>query len=314
MRIVFLDQGTLGKMPANEKLAALGKYVTYEFTPSAEVVERSKGADVIITNKKQMSREVMSSLPDLKLICISATGMNNVDLQAAAELGITVKNVAGYSTASVTQVTFALLFELMCKVHSFDEYVKDGRYSVSNSFTRINPSFDELAGKVFGVVGLGAIGRNVAGVAKAFGAEVVYYSTSGANNNADYRRVEMDELLRKSDVISIHAPLNEQTNNLFDYKELSQMKPTSILVNVGRGGIVNEAALARAIDEKLIGGVCLDVFTKEPILKENPLLAIKNMDRVVFTPHIAWASLQARERLMELVYQNIVNWDKERKK
>lgn len=297
-------------MPANKKIAELGEYVTYEFTPSAEVMERVQGADVIITNKKLMTREVMASLPDLKLICITATGVNNVDLKAAAELGIVVKNVAGYSTASVTQVTFALLLELMCKIGDFDRYVKDGKYSVSNSFTRLNPSFDELAGKVFGIVGLGAIGRSVAGVAKAFGAEVIYYSTSGANNNADYRRVEMEELLRTADIISIHAPLNEQTNNLFDYKELSQMKPTSIIVNVGRGGIVNEAALARAIDEKIIGGACFDVFTKEPILKENPLMSIKNMDRVVFTPHIAWASLQARERLMELVYQNIVNWKK----
>ncbi|MEG1554579.1 MAG: D-2-hydroxyacid dehydrogenase [Rikenellaceae bacterium] len=310
MQIVFLDEATLGKMAATEKIASLGEYIAYDFTSPEDVSKRVKDADVIITNKVYISKELMSSLKRLKLICVAATGMNNVDLKGAAELGIVVKNVAGYSTASVTQTTFALLLQLMSKVSCFDKYVKDGSYAASNSFTKIDPSYDELAGKVFGVVGLGTIGKSVAGVAKAFGAEVIYYSTSGANNNSDYRRVDMSELLSKSDVISIHAPLNENTNNLFDYKELSQMKPTSIIINMGRGGIINEAALARVIDEGKIGGAALDVFTKEPILNENPLSNIKNKERVAFTPHIAWASLQARERLMELLYQNIINWQK----
>ncbi|MBE9487976.1 MAG: D-2-hydroxyacid dehydrogenase [Bacteroidetes bacterium] len=311
MKIVFLDEATVGKMPAMKKIASLGEYIAYDFSTAEQVLERINDADVVITNKILITRDMMKANPKLKLICLSATGMNNVDLPAAMELGVAVKNVAGYSTNSVAQLTFALLFEHICHVNHFDSFVKSGAYSASKSFTSINPSYSELAGKTFGIVGLGAIGSKVATIAEAFGAEVVYYSTSGANNNSHFKRVEFEELLSSCDIISIHAPLNEATKNLFGEEQLSAMKSTVIIVNVGRGGIVNESALAKAIDNNIIGGACLDVFVEEPMPKNSPLMQVKNKHKIVYTPHIAWASEEARVRLMEMLYQNIIDWQGE---
>lgn len=310
MNIVFLDDATIGNVSAIEKIKAIGNYTSYDFTNPEEVVERLKDADVAIVNKIEMTREIISSLPSLKLICISATGTNNIDHDAAKEHGVIVKNVAGYSTNSVAQTTFSLLFQLMCNIPYFDNYVKSGSYSKSRSFTVVNPTYNELNGKIFGIVGLGNIGRKVALIAEAFGAKVIYYSTSGANSNPDYRRVDMDTLLRESDIISIHAPMNERTNNLFDYAKLKQMKSTAYILNMGRGGIINEADLARVIDEELIAGAGIDVFVKEPIAINNPLINVKNKERLALSPHIAWASVEARELLMELLYDNIVDWNK----
>ena len=313
MNIVFLDEATVGKVSAIDKIRKIGNYSAYDSTKPEEVIDRLKEADIAIINKIIMNRDLMVSLPKLKLICIAATGMNNVDLEAAEQLGIQVRNVANYSTYSVTQMTFALLFELMCHTSEFDRYVKSGEYSASGKFSTLNPPYRELRNKKFGLVGLGTIGRQVARVAEAFGAEVVYFSTSGANDDTDFERVNMDDLLKECDVISIHAPLNSHTRNLFDYSKLRRMKKSAIIVNAGRGGIVNEADLARAIDEGLIYGACIDVFEQEPLRADNPLMTLTNKNRLVMSPHVAWASEEARERLMELLYENIADWKSENK-
>lgn len=308
MNIVFLDEATVGKIPALELIKQLGTYTAYDFTPVEEKISRLKGADIAIINKVIIDREVMDSCPELKLICITATGMNNVDLEAAKEKGIVVKNVADYSTDSVVQTTFALLLELMNRVSVFNDYIYSGEYSKSNSFTLLTPSFNELSGKRYGIIGLGNIGRKVAAAATAFGAEVCYYSTSGMNNNSDYQQVSLDELLSTSDVVSIHAPLNEKTLGLIDSARLSQMKESALLINVGRGGIVVEEDLVNALNGNVIAGAGIDVFTTEPLPATNPLFKIENKEKLILTPHIAWASLEARERLIKKVAENISNF------
>ncbi len=305
MKIVFLDQATIGAVGTMDKITALGDYVSYDYTPADKTIERIADAEVVITNKVLITREVMASAPNLKLVCISATGTNNVDLEAASELGIEVRNVAGYSTHSVVQMTFSLLFELLTHTSTYNEYVHSGTYSSSPLFTCVEPKFHQLSAMRYGVIGLGEIGRNVAHVARAFGADVCYYSTSGANSSAEYNRVELDELLSTCDVVSIHAPLNAATHNLIDAKAISKMKHNAVIINVGRGGIVDEKALADALISGAIAGAGVDVFTAEPILASNPLMSVKDKSRLVMTPHAAWASLEARERLMELVAENI---------
>ena len=231
--------------------------------------------------------------------------MNNVDRKAAADLGIEVKNVAGYASVSVAQTTFAMILHLQMNLPGYDEFVKSSSYSKSPIFTNMHHNYHEISGMRFGIIGLGNIGQKVADIAEAFGAEVVYYSTSGKNNDQPYKRLELDELLETSDVVSIHAPLNENTDNLISAEQLSLMKSSALLINTGRGGIVNEADLAHALDDESIAGAGLDVFENEPIKADNPLLGIKNKKRVVLTPHIAWASVEARTELIEGVKENV---------
>ena len=308
INITILDASTLGKVDALKKIASLGKLTTYELTSPKQRIERLQGQQVAIVNKAIIDKEVMDACPDLKLVCISATGMNNVDLDYAAEKGIQVTNVAGYSTHSVAQVTFSMLFYLVEKLPYFDTYVKSGDYAKSPIFTHHGRSFWELNGKQFGIIGLGTIGKRVAEIATVFGAKVVYYSTSGKNMGGSYPHLEFDELIKTSDVISIHCPLNEKTDNLIAYEQFKQMKPTAILLNAGRGKIVNETDLATALNEDLIAAAGLDVLEFEPIKANNPLLSINNPEKLLITPHIAWISQEAREELVEGIYKNIVNW------
>lgn len=289
-----------------EKLGALTVYS--DTLAGEEVVERCKEADIIICNKVKITAPIMDALPKLRLICITATGMNNVDLKYAAQKRIAVKNVAGYSTASVAQVTFALLLSLMHSVGYFDAYVKGGQYAQSSLFTHYGRSFYELTDKNFGVIGMGNIGRRVAGIAEAFGAHVAYYSTSGKNLAAPYPALPLDRLLKTSDVVSIHAPLSSSTYNLIAYPQLQLMKPTAYLVNIGRGKIVSEADLARALNEGLIAGAALDVFEHEPINHDNPLLSVKNPEKLMLSPHIGWLSVEARRTLIEKVAKNIEDY------
>lgn len=305
MKLVFLDAKTLGDVPNLCLLEAFGELVCYQTTSPEQVAARIAGAQVVISNKVMLNRQVLEQARDLQLICVAATGMNNVDLDFARQVGIQVKNVADYSTHSVAQLTFALLLHLVHQIVYFDNYVKQGDYTRNDIFTHLGASFSELHGKRYGIIGLGHIGRQVAGIAEAFGAQVLYYSASGRNTNQPYQRVDLPELLATSDVISIHAPLTEQTRHLIGTKELAQMKKTAILVNVGRGGIVQEQDLAQALDEGLLAGAALDVFEQEPIQADNPLLAIKNKHKLVLTPHIAWSSHEARALLIEKVSQNI---------
>ena len=247
---------------------------------------------------------MMQACKNLKLICVAATGMNNVDLEAAKKHNIVVKNVAGYSTDSVIQHTFSMLFYLMGHSRYYDEVVKDGTYSRSPIFTDVSHPFFEIKGKKWGIIGLGAIGRGVATIANAFGAEVSYYSTSGVNRTEDYQRENLSTILETCDIVTIHAPLNEKTNNLLGYEELKTCKDGAIVLNLGRGGIINEEAVAKILDEQnIVFG--LDVLTKEPMRENHPLLAIKNKDNLYISPHIAWTSVEARDRLITATIENI---------
>lgn len=303
-KIVILDGKTLGNV-AYDKLEEFGEVTYYDITEASDVVSRIKDANIILTNKVVLNRENLSEAKNLELICETATGFNNIDVEYAEERGIAVTNVAGYSTPTVAQHTFATLLHLYDKISYYDNFVKSGAYSSSGLFTNLDKPYHDIEGKTWGIIGLGAIGRRVASIAEAFGAKVVYYSTSGKNNNADYKRVELDELLRECDIISIHAPLNENTQGLFNYENISKMKRSAILINMGRGPIVVDEDLSKAIDEELIGGAALDVFTIEPMNADNPLLSVKNSDRLVLTPHIAWASVEARNRLFSDLVENI---------
>jgi glycerate dehydrogenase len=302
--VVILDGMTLGKVDF-DKLKEFGEVVYYDKTEAEDVAERIKNASIVLTNKVVLTSDVMEKAEKLELICETATGYNNIDIEYAKDKRIAVTNVAGYSTPTVAQHTFATLLHLYEKIAYYDNFVKSGEYSKSGMFTNLEKPYNEIQGKVWGIIGLGAIGKRVAKIADAFGAEVVYYSTSGINNNYDYKRVELDELLGKCDIISIHAPLNIRTQGLFNYENFKKMKREAVLVNMGRGPIVVDEDLGRAIDEGLIGGAALDVFSVEPMPADNPLLLVKNKDRVVFTPHIAWASVEARNRLFSDLIENI---------
>ncbi len=311
MKIAFLDAKTVGEVTNIHKFGELGEFISYPLTPKSKVIERLQNVDVIITNKVVIDKQIMEACPTLKLICIAATGTNNIDLDYAWEKGIPVKNVAGYSTESVAQSTFAMLFYLMNKTKYFDEYVKSGEYCKSDIFTHHAQTITELNGKVFGIIGLGTIGNRVADIAAVFGSRIVYYSTSGKNRtHKKFQHMELDELLKASDVISIHCPLNDRTRGMIDLKKLNLMKPSAFILNMGRGGIVNEYDLAHAIDAKIIAGAGIDVMEHEPIQPDNPLLKIRRKENLIITPHIAWASIESRTALIDKIYQNILMFSK----
>ncbi len=311
MKITFLDTKTVGEIPNLHIFEEFGTYQTYETSSPAEVRDRIKGQDIIITNKVYIGKEDMEQTPGLKLICVAATGMNNVDREAAADLNITVKNVEDYSTASVVQHTFSLILSLLNQPSFHDHYVKSGDYSQSDIFTYLGAPFRELSGKLIGIIGLGNIGKKVASIAEAFDCEVVYYSSSGKDRHDRYQRLDIDELMKTSDIVSIHAPLNEATRHLIDYQKVSLMKKEALLINTGRGGIIHEEDLCKALDEGLIKGAGLDVFSQEPIPADHPFLKLHHSERLLLTPHIAWASIESRTLLMDKVYQNIKAFLKE---
>ncbi|WP_297433946.1 D-2-hydroxyacid dehydrogenase [Sulfurimonas sp.] len=303
MKIVLLDAITFGNISL-ECFSQFGEVEIFEKTLPEQTQERITDADVIVTNKVVITQEHIEKTPSLKLICVAATGMNNVDLEGAKAHNVMVKNVAGYSTDSVVQHTFSLLFYLIGHSRYYDESVKSERYSKSGIFTDVSHPFFEIKGKKWGIIGLGTIGREVAKVVTSFGAEVSYFSTSGIKREESYPSISLERLLKESDIITIHAPLNEQTANLLDYDALSSCKEGAVVLNLGRGGIVNEEAVAKLVDEKNIS-FGLDVFEKEPLPLESPLLAVKNKNRLYMTPHIAWTSVEARERLIASVCENI---------
>lgn len=307
LKIVCLDAATLG----NADLSAFrefGDFVSYDLTPKDKVIERLKGADVAMVNKVVLDEAVLNAT-NLKLILETATGTNNIAVEYAKSKGIAVKNVAGYSTQSVTQHTFALLFAFLNEVIYYDEFTKSGKWCKSDIFTDFSRTTYTLAGKKYGIIGLGAIGKEVAKVAQAFGAQVFYSSTSGANNNAEFARLNLDDLLSSCDFISIHAPLNDKTKNLITQKEMALLKDSAILINVGRGGIVNEEDLALMLDKKPFKAA-LDVLESEPMRANHPLLGIKNKQNLIITPHIAFASEESMNKLIKMVFENLVEWSK----
>ena len=303
-KIVVLDGKTLGNVDYI-RLNEFGQVIYYDLTLKEEVAERIKDANIVLTNKVGLNKENLRNATQLELICEMATGYNNIDIDYAKERNIAVTNVTGYSTTTVAQHTFAMLLHLYDNINYFDNFIKSGEYSKSEMFTNLEMPYKDLCGKIWGIIGLGNIGKRVAKIAQAFGARVVYYSTSGKNADSDYARVEFDSLLKQCDIISIHAPLNDKTEGLMNYEAFTKMKKDSVLINVARGPIVVDEDLARAIDEEIIGGAALDVFKVEPIPTENPLLKVKNKERLVLTPHVAWASIEARNRLFVDQLENI---------
>ena len=304
MKIVFLDAATMGDV-SFEPFEQLGEFVSYATSTPQEALERVKDAHVVMINKVIVNQELIDAASSLKLICVAATGVNNIDVDYAASKGIPVRNVAGYSTDSVAQSTFMHILSLAGGSPYFDNSVKSGSYSRSGMFTDPNWNWWELAGKTIGIIGLGNIGKKVAQIAEAFGMKVCYYSTSGTGHCKDYPCLTLEELLKVSDVVSVHAPLNERTLNLLGAKEFAMMKPTAIIVNAGRGAIIVEADLAEAVDNGVIAGAGIDVFVQEPIPEDHPYLKMKHPERMRLTPHVAWASVEARRRLVSMMADNV---------
>lgn len=305
MKIVFLDAKTLGDDMDFSAFHALGDFITYDYSTPEESAVRTADADIVLTNKALINEQSIGNAKNLKLICETATGTNNLDLDYLAKRGIPWKNAAGYSTDSVAQHTFAMFFYLLEKLPYYDDYVKSGKYAASQNFTHFAEGFSEISDMTWGIVGLGSIGRKVADVASAFGANVIYYSASGRPGQPGYHQVDWETLLRESDVISVHAPLSEHTQNLMNKEAFSKMKKSCIFLNAARGPIVNEEDLAEALETGEIAAAGLDVLCQEPIREDNPLLRIKDSRRLLITPHMAWASREARTRLMDITRKHI---------
>ena len=302
--MVFLDAATMGDV-SFAPLERLGSLLCYDSSTPEEALERVSDCDVLIVNKVRVTPELIDAARDLKLICETATGVNNIDLEYAAKKGIPVRNVAGYSTPTVAQATFMHILSLVGSAPYFDDAVKSGRYSASGMFTDVSVNWWELAGKTIGIIGMGNIGRKVAQIAEAFGMKVCYFSTSGTSHCKDYPSLPLEQLLAQADIVSVHAPLNERTDALIGEKELAMMKPSAYIVNMGRGGIVVEEALVKAVDEGVIAGAALDVYSVEPLPEDSCYLKARHPERFRFAPHVAWASEEARARLLGMVAENI---------
>ncbi len=305
MNIVFLDADTIGKDIDLSGFYDLGNVTLYGSTEGHEVCERISDADVIIVNKVPINEQTAGQCESLKLVCVAATGTNNLDKEFLERKGIAWRNVAGYSTEDVAQHTFALLFYLWEKLSYYDDYVKSGKYAQSGSFTHFSNVFHELDGMTWGIIGLGSIGRRVADIAGEFGCRVIYYSASGRPPQEGYEQVDLDTLLGSSDIVSVHAPLNEYTLGLMNAEAFRKMKPSAVFLNLGRGPIVVEQDLADALERGVIAAAGLDVLCVEPMDPDNPLSKISDSTRLIITPHIAWASVEARTRLMGIVLGQI---------
>lgn len=306
MKIVVLDAMTLGDDISLDAIKALGECVIYDNIDNGDIPEALCDADVCVTNKKLLGAHNLEGCKSLKLICLTATGYNNIDVEYCKGRNIKVRNVPGYCKESVCQHTFALLLSLIESIGYYDAFVKDGRYTASGLANHLAVPFDEISGKKWGIIGMGGIGREVAAVAKAFGAHVLYAPVSGNSRKEEYEEVSLDELFKISDIISIHSPLNEKTENLVNMEKLRLMKRDAVIINVGRGAIVNSHDLIEAVDTGIIRGAGIDVYPTEPPSADDPFMNIKHPERFVLTPHIAWASLTARQRCVDLVAENIL--------
>lgn len=305
MKIVILERNSVGTDVSVDCLKELGDLEIYHNTVTGEVEDRVKDADIVIANKVLLNRETLKAASSLKLICEFATGYDNVDLEYCNEQGIRVANVVDYSTAAVAQHTFALCFYILEKLNHYDNYVKSGKYAAQDRFSNFDIPFTELEGKVWGIVGMGNIGKRVAKIAEAFGCKIIFYSASGNSTCTEYKRVELDTLLKEADFLSLHCPLSDRTRNLINLEALKKMKKTAILINVARGPVVNDEALYTALTENIIAGAGLDVTGTEPMRDSNPLSKIMDSNKLIITPHLAWASIEARRRVVEETYKNI---------
>lgn len=305
MNIVFLEADNLGSDMNFDRFSQLGEVTIYKETAPEQVAERIADAEAVIVNKLMMDEETLKDAPHIRYIGITATGKNNIDFAYTDKRGICVTNVAGYSTDVVAQHTFAMTLYLMEHLRYYDEYVKSGEYTKSRTFCHMDRSFYELSGKTWGILGLGAIGGRVAQIAEAFGCRVIFYSPSGTKRKEKYTQVDFDTLLAQSDILSVHAPLTQKTHHLMDYEAFCKMKPSSVFINVGRGPIVEENGLCQALSEGRIAAAGLDVLEREPMDKESPLRRLADSDALLITPHIAWAAVEARHRLLDEVWENL---------
>lgn len=305
MKLVFLDKKTIGEDIDLSGFNRFGEVVIYDYSSPEEVPDRVSDADIIVLNKVLINENTIGNAKNLKLVCVTATGTNNLDKDYLASRGIEWRNVAGYSTEAVAQHTFSLAFYLLEHLSYYDDYVKEERYVNDRMFTHFEKHFHEISGKTWGIVGLGAIGSRVAEIATCFGANVIYYSTSGKNHSSTYKEVDFETLLHESDILSIHAPLDDNTMHLINKDALSKMKKSAILINVGRGPIVVEKDLADALENGVIAAAGLDVLDVEPMSPKNPLVRIKDSNKLLITPHIAWAAVEARIRLMKIIEEQI---------
>lgn len=311
MKIVFLDADTIGKDIDLSRFEAFGSVTVYGFSTQEEMRERAADADILVLNKMLANSYTLEKASHLKLICVTATGTNNLDKDYLKLRGIAWRNVAGYSTECVTQHTFAMLFYLLEKLPYYDNYVKSGSYINNTTFTHFDNTFHELHGMTWGIIGLGAIGQRVAQIASLFGCRVIYYSTTGKNNQPDYERVSFEELLAQSDIVSVHAPLTEQTEGLMNRAAFQRMKQSAIFLNLGRGPIVVEQDLADALQAGDLAAAGLDVLSAEPMRADHPLQSIKDSGKLLITPHIAWAGAETRRRLMDLIQDQIAAFCKQ---
>ena len=302
MKIVMLDAATLGDDLTFERLRDLGELTVYASTEQDEVAERIRDCDVVILNKLKLTRDILSSAKALRLICETATGFDNIDVSAARELGIAVCNVPGYSTPSVVQLTLAMALSLATNLPDFAENVSSGAYSAGNCANTLTPVFHELYGKTWGIVGYGNIGKGVADVVCALGCKILV-----CRNHPDGSDecVDIDTLCKNSDVISIHTPLSESTRSLINAERIASMKRDAIIINVARGAITDEAAIANAILEGRLGGFGCDVYSVEPFRADHPFRALLGHPRVCLTPHMAWGSYESRVRCLDTVTDNI---------
>ena len=305
MKIVELDRETLGYDIDTSVLKTIGDFEEHEAADLETTREYIKDADVIIFNKTRMNEELLKDAPNVKMLAITATGFDNIDLEYCKSRGIAAANVKAYSTPAVAQHTFAMALFVLEKISYYDEYVKSGRYSSQSGFCNFDEKYNELSGKTWGIIGMGNIGRSVARIAEAFGCKVIFYSASGNSTCTDYERVELETLLKESDVLSIHCPLSDRTRNLINRDTLKLMKRNAILINVARGPVVNDADLAEALNNGTIAGAGLDVLGVEPLEKDNPLGLIKDSRKLLITPHMAWASVESRQRCFDEVFENI---------
>lgn len=305
MKLVILERNSVGTDVDVSCFEKFGEVTCYPNTVAANTSERVKDADIILANKAPLNESTLKDAPNVKLICLLATGFDNVDLAYCKSRSIKVTNVVNYCTSTVAQHTLLLALALSEKIAFYDDYVKSGAYSAQDRFSNFDRTFYDLEGKTWGIIGMGTIGRRVAGLAQAFGCRVIFYSASGKSTCTDYKRVEFDTLLQESDILSLHCPLSDRTRGLIDKDALLKMKETAILVNVARGPVVDTQALYDALIANQIAGAGLDVLEREPMTKDNPLAQIKDSTKLIITPHMAWASVESRTHMVQEVVKNI---------
>ncbi len=306
MKIVILERNSVGTDVSVEAVRAFGDVAIYDNTVTLEEVrERVKDADIVIANKSPLGEETLKDAVNVKLICEFATGYDNCDLEYCSARGIQVTNVRDYCTAMVAQHTFTLALALSQKLIHYDNYVKSGQYSAQDRFSNFDIPFYELEGKTWGIAGMGNIGRRVAKIAETMGCRVIFHSITGRSSCTEYPQVDKETLLTESDFLSLHCPLSDLSRNFIDAEALKKMKKSAILINVARGGVVDNTALYEALEAGEIAAAGLDVVEKEPLEQRNPLSRLKDSNRLIITPHLAWASVEARKRCVEEACLNI---------